>query len=201
MRDIDVRQAVWRQLAAAHAGDANTRLVQEMGVWSGAVRIDIAVINGELSGYELKSDRDTLQRLPYQVEIYGKVFDKLSLVVGAKHAEKAARQIPTWWGLIVATADDGAIGLQAIRAPQKNPAQDAYVVAEMLNREEALAVLERFGLAKGWRTKRIRALHQRLAAELNFADLALEVRNVLKGRPIEWLGKQTACQLDVSVNS
>jgi hypothetical protein len=71
MRDRDVREAVLERLAAEHAGDADTHIVQEMGVWSGVARIDIAVINGELCGYELKSDRDTLERLPRQMEYYG----------------------------------------------------------------------------------------------------------------------------------
>jgi hypothetical protein len=60
MRDRDVRAALLRRLSSDYADDADTRIVEEMGVWSGSVRIDVAVINGELSGYELKSDRDTL---------------------------------------------------------------------------------------------------------------------------------------------
>jgi hypothetical protein len=64
MRDSDVRGATKAWLSAEYACDQDTRIVEEMGVWSGSVRIDIAIINGHLSGYELKSDRDTLERLP-----------------------------------------------------------------------------------------------------------------------------------------
>jgi hypothetical protein len=39
--------------------DLDTRVVEEMGIWAGSVRVDIAVINGEFHGFELKSDRDT----------------------------------------------------------------------------------------------------------------------------------------------
>src|SRR5665213_2389844 len=102
MRDIDVRIEVRRMLSMKHAGDPDTRIVEEMGVWSGSVRIDLAVINGELNGYELKSDRDTLERLPLQVELYSKVFDHLTLVVGKRHAKKARAQLPPWWGIFVA---------------------------------------------------------------------------------------------------
>ena len=56
MRDRDVRCAVMAYLDRLHAGDADTRVVQEMGIWSGSVRVDIAVINGELHGFELKSE-------------------------------------------------------------------------------------------------------------------------------------------------
>ena len=60
-----------------------------MGVWSGTVRIDVAVLNGEMCGYEIKSDRDTLERLPFQIEIYSKEFDKLTLVVGRRHEKSS----------------------------------------------------------------------------------------------------------------
>ena len=64
MRDRDVRQALLAHLAELHAGDPDTRIVEEMGVWCGTARIDVAVVNGELCGFELKSERDTLERLP-----------------------------------------------------------------------------------------------------------------------------------------
>lgn len=82
MRDIDVRIAVRERLREEHLGDADTRIVEEMGVWHGSVRVDIAVINGEIAAYELKSARDTLQRLPGQACLYNEVFDRVSLSFG-----------------------------------------------------------------------------------------------------------------------
>src|SRR4029077_13805561 len=60
---------------------------------------DVAVVNGALDGFELKSDRDRLDRLARQSEIYGAVFDRMTLVVGPRHERQAARMIPDWWGL------------------------------------------------------------------------------------------------------
>jgi hypothetical protein len=57
MRDADVRAAVRRRLAAQHAGDDNTLVVEEMGIWSASARIDIAAINGELTGAELEASQ------------------------------------------------------------------------------------------------------------------------------------------------
>lgn len=183
MRDLDVRRAVKGWLSAEHAHDQDTRIVEEMGVWSGSVRIDIAVINGSLSGYELKSDRDTLERLPRQMAIYGRVFDYLHLVVGERHAEKAKKIVPDWWGIKVAVMHDGKIKLADHRGASPNPSPDPYLVAEMLNKEEAIEVLDAFGLAKGWRSKKIRPIHERLAAELPFDELKEHVRSILKHRP------------------
>jgi hypothetical protein len=170
-----------------HSHDANTRVVEEMGVWSGSVRIDLAVINGELSGFEIKSDRDTLQRLPQQAELYSCVFDRVVLVVGSKHAPRAIGAVPDWWGVTIAFEQRDRIGLEPVRFGEINPSPDAYLVAKLLWKEEALAVLDFFGLARGWRSKTVDALHERLAVAVPFPDLAWHVRTTLKHRR-DWLG-------------
>lgn len=189
MRDIDIRRAVLSKLEKDHYGDSSTRIVEEMNLWSGAVRIDIAVINGELSGFELKSDRDSLTRLPLQADIYSRVFDQVTLVVGCKHIENATDKIPNWWGIIQAETCDDEIKLSHIRPAMRNPSPEPYLVAELLRKDEALSILEEHGFARGWRSKRIRDIHMKLAAELTFRDLSEKVRTALKKRP-EWLLRQ-----------
>ncbi len=183
MRDADVRRAVKAWLVTEHGHDHDTRLVEEMGVWSGSVRIDVALINGSLSGYELKSDSDTLERLPRQLAIYGRVFDYLHLVVGKKHVEKAQKILPDWWGITVATQCKHGVELHPHHEPSPNPSPDPYLIAELLSKEEAIGVLAKFKLDTGWRSKKIRLIHERLARELELRDLKDEVRAVLKSRP------------------
>jgi hypothetical protein len=182
MRDSDVRAAVRKHLDLQYADDADTRIVEEMGIWSGSVRIDIAVINGEMCGFELKSNRDTLERLPFQAELYSHVFDRVVLVTGERHVAKALPLIPDWWGVTVATERGKRIELILDRSPDCNPAPNPYLVAQLLWKEEALAVLDSFGLGKGWRAKRIKEIHQRLASELPFEQLSFQVREMLKRR-------------------
>jgi hypothetical protein len=200
MRDKDVRSAVWQKLTEEYAGDASTRLVQEMGIWSGSVRIDIAVINGELCGFELKSDRDTLDRLPLQAEIYSRVFDRITLVVGSRHAMKVCEKIPDWWGVVVAHQSASGIALDDFRETNRNPSPDPFLVAQLLWKDEAISVLESLSLAKGWRSKRIKDIHQRLATALPFEELGRQVRTVLKQRD-GWLRQTNSGQFDVSVDA
>jgi hypothetical protein len=200
MRDPDVRSAVLARLNEVHANDANTRIVEEMGVWSGSVRVDIAVINGELTGVELKSDRDTLRRLSLQVDLYSRVFDRMELVVGERHMAAALSRVPTWWEITIATMAQGGVALELFRAGQRNSNPDAYLVAQLLWKDEAICLLEKFDLAKGWRSKRVKAIHQRLADELPYATLAESVRLALKRREF-WLGKRGAHQLNVTVDT
>lgn len=188
MRDADVRGAVHRLLAAMHEGDDNTRIVEEMGVWSGSARIDIAVINGQLTGYELKSDRDTLDRLPSQAELYNRVFDRVVLVVGERHASKAARAVPRWWGVTIAKGQNGEVSLTEKRASAANPRPDPLMLARLLWKSEALDLLVLHDLAKGWRSKPAEEMHRRLASELPIEILAAGVRSALKRRD-GWLRK------------
>lgn len=183
MRDIDVRAALRTRLSAKYRHDPDTRLVEEMGVWSGTVRIDAAAINGELCGFELKSDSDTLARLPHQVEIYGKVFDRVTLVVGERHWQRALPVVPDWWGIWVAKVDRGVTVLRRRRAADRNPSQDPFVLAQMLWKNEAVEVLKTHNLARGWSSRSAIDISKRLASELPIGKLRQHVRAALKVRP------------------
>lgn len=197
MRDIDVRAALRIRLQAEHANEPDTRLVEEMGVWSSTVRIDAAVINGQLAGFELKSDSDTLARLPYQRDIYNKVFDRVTLVVGAKHWERALPIIPDWWGVWVAKMKGDAAVLVQKRAAKRNPEQDPFVLAQMLWKDEAIEILKAHGKARGWSSRSAVDIGRYLASEFPITKLRAHVRAALKVRPT--LGQVMPCNLEVPV--
>jgi hypothetical protein len=182
MRDSDIRTALLGALDAQYAHDHSTRVVEEMGIWSGSVRIDVAVINGELHGFELKSERDTLRRLPGQAELYNQVFDRVTLVIAKKHLEHASDQIPEWWGLTIAAPDAGGIILSDHRQASSNPDLNPMQLARLLWRSEILEILERHQLAKGLKSKPLEVLVSRLANTFGLNDLRDEVRNRLKHR-------------------
>lgn len=188
MRDADVRAALRKALACEHASDPATRIVEEMGLWQGSVRIDVAVINGELCGYEIKSDRDTLDRLPGQAEIYSKSFDRVCLVVGSKHKAKARSMVPKWWGILVANQTGETVALKPSRSPKRNPSLDPLMLARLLWRSEGLEVLDRHGLARGFRSKPVNVVHERLASSIPLPGLSEEVRAMLRARE-GWLGQ------------
>ncbi|WP_197480754.1 sce7726 family protein [Rhodococcus sp. EPR-157] len=73
--------------------------------------MDVAVVNGALSGFELKSARDTLRRLPKQIEIYSRVLDHAVLVVADNHLDSAMSLVPDWWGVVSAQGSAGAVVL------------------------------------------------------------------------------------------
>lgn len=183
MRDIDVREALWRQLSLEHPSErGRTWIVEELGIF-GEVRVDVAVLNGMMIGYEIKSDRDTLKRLPKQVEWYSKVLDRAHIVVAENHLRDALEVIPDWWGCTVATSGkNGVVHLSDEREGRQNFGVDGKTLALLLWRTEALAALEERGLDRGYRSKTRGAMAQRLAEALSLKELRDLVRETLKFR-------------------
>jgi hypothetical protein len=182
MRDHDVRIALRQHLDVEHAGDASTRIIEELGLCEEA-RVDFAVVNGSLTGFELKSERDTLTRLPRQAATYNRVFDYVHLVAAENHIKHARAVIPAWWGIVLAVPTSGlAVGLRTKRAAKKNPAVDPTAIVQLLWRDEALAILERIGADQGIRSKPREMVWDRLVDAVTLATLQCEVRNVLKAR-------------------
>ena len=100
LRDSDIRPALRRLVRELEAGAADSVVIEELGLSKGAVRVDVAVINGIMHAYEIKSDADSLRRLGMQAAHYGKCFDRVSLVLGSRHVELARKAVPSWWGLL-----------------------------------------------------------------------------------------------------
>lgn len=167
---IALRQFLDKKLKEYRKKEPKAEMFEELGVQHGTTRIDYAIINGEMCGYEIKSDRDTLERLPEQVKEFSGVFDKLTLVVGKRHLYQAMHEIPEWWGVIIAKQDtNGTVILQTIRKPSQNRKQQKISVARLLWREEALMILEQRNEADGVRHKPREFIYQRLV-EVFYSD-------------------------------
>ncbi|CAH2803615.1 MAG: hypothetical protein CPDRYMAC_5659 [uncultured Paraburkholderia sp.] len=121
-RDRDVRAAVMRKVLSDHILDPRVQVLEELGLEHGACRVDIAIINGLIHGYELKSDSDTISsdsrsRLPYS-----RALNKATLVVGEKHAEEATHLIPEWWEIKASyVGPRGAVHIENLRPASINP--------------------------------------------------------------------------------
>ena len=63
--DPDVR-ALLREYLDSVSGGTGTRILEEVGLCQGNVFMDVAAVNDELSGFEIKSPSDTLARWPNQ---------------------------------------------------------------------------------------------------------------------------------------
>src|SRR5580700_516132 len=178
-RDSDIRPAL-RQLAVQESDPSDSVVIEELGLCKGSVRVDLAVVNGIMHAYEIKSDFDTLRRLSTQVEHYGKCFDRVSLVVGPRHIKMARKSVPKWWGIVRVIACHDGPRFLVVRKARPNPARDARALIELLWREATLALLESIGAAEGVRSKPRDVLWDRAIERLSLEDIARAVRDHLK---------------------
>jgi hypothetical protein len=185
MRDIDIRIAL-RRHELLHCGEPDTRVVEELGLCQGTARIDIAVVNGSIHGYEIKSAYDTLMRLPGQIEIYSRALDFVTIVTAETHADKVRTAVPEWWGLWVTLCSASKSPFEILREARQNIDVQPIALAQLLWREEALRALEDRNLATGMRGKPRQQMWRVLAAELPLQDLSAIVRKTLKLRGSNW---------------
>jgi hypothetical protein len=193
LRDLDIRRALRAKLVQRHAGDAHTLMVEEMELCLNAARVDLAVVNGRLEGFEIKSDRDRLDRLAGQADVYNRVFDRMTVVSGTRHLHGVVEAVPDWWGVLVAERVGGEVELREIRAALANPTPDPYSVAQLLWRPEALAILEDLDAARGLRSKPLPFLWSALVDLLEPVELARRVRDTVVARG-DWRGSRRSSE-------
>jgi hypothetical protein len=181
--DQVIRRFLLKRLKSALMGMPDVRVIEEFGVSNGDGRVDIAVINGCLHGFEIKSDRDSLERLPDQIRLFSASMDAMTLVVGWRHVVAAMRIVPRWWGVQLADFDhDGDVILTELREPEENPSPNPVAVAALLWRNEALGLLHRIAADRGVRSKPRACIYERLASSFSLDQLRLSVLEQLKLR-------------------
>ncbi len=167
--------------------DAPVRIIEEFGLDDHATRIDIAVVNGILHGYEIKSDLDTLGRLPKQMSSYNSIFDQITLVVGTQHLYDAFNIVPDHWGIMVAKIDGkGSVYFNHIRTASENTSQEKLPIARLLWRDEAIHLLEDIGCARGYKSKSKDLIHSRISDLLDLNTLKERVRETLLLSRTDW---------------
>lgn len=184
MYDLDIRTSVKKTFLKKYYSDNESKVVDELSVSYGDARVDIAVINGSLHGYEIKSDYDTLKRLPNQISIYSKTFDYLTIISGECHLENVLSLTPNWCGVILASKKKKSndIKFQSVRPAERNLEIDKLSVAQLLWKEELISALKYVGIEKGLNNKSKPFLWNMLIDNTSITELSSIVRSHLKLR-------------------
>lgn len=184
MLDRDIRRVLRAELKLKHAAEPSTVIVDELGISD--VRADLVTISDDhMCGFEIKSQKDTLKRLPKQVEVYSDVFNYCTLVADTKHIEKADAIIPSWWGLVRSDydAETGKTALVHLRESGENPKLEAITICQLLWKEETLEELKLRKIDRGVRSKARYHAWLKMSRELPVEEITQIVRNRLRTRP------------------
>ena len=180
LRDADIRVALHRELA--HEGEAKDQLVvNELTVAMGISKLDVAVINGRLDGYEIKSDRDSLARLDSQIRQFEQICDRLTVVATERHHARIAASVPSWCGVVVAHAERETITFSPIQQACENPNWDVLALMLLLWQTETVHLAHRLGFHAP-RTMPKGLIHTQLAQRIPHDILRTHVLTCLRER-------------------
>lgn len=111
---------------------------------AGRCKADVVLFNGTSTVYEIKSERDSLDRLQKQIDEYLGVFDILQVICGENHLAVLERSIPSAVGIQVLT---GRFTIREYRQAVSNVANiRPERIFDSLQRHEYLAILEMNGM-------------------------------------------------------
>ena len=183
LADKHIREALHRKKFRRQHCAPNTLVVNELGLMHGKYRADIAIINGHLIGYEIKSDEDTLNRLPDQVRAYSDIFDRVTIVVGTKHEDVVSNIIPDWWGItVVKRGIRGGVCFNTAQRGGINGDVNLFSVAQLLWKNEVISILTEFGVPAKTLRQRRSELYRLLVELMDPNDLRRKVRDCLRIR-------------------
>ncbi|UPK71420.1 sce7726 family protein [Chitinophaga filiformis] len=182
MRDYEIRDVLKQTHLFKYYHDEKSLVVDELDITSAGARIDIAVVNGQLHGFEIKGASDTLNRLPYQIEAYRKIFDYLTIVTEEKHYGKVSEIIPDWVGVILLDeGEHGEITIEQKKEAQFNSQKDAFFLAKLLWKEELLSLLKDLNIPHK-KNLRTWLLCELIAKSIEVEELSSLVRSIMKKR-------------------
>jgi hypothetical protein len=178
MTEAAVRHSLREDVLGTTPGPAEA--VYEFWVPRSNERADVAVIGALMQGFEIKTDRDTLKRLPRQAEAYTRVFDRCHAVLAERHVDRALEMLPSWWGVLVIETEP-SLSFRELRPAIVNDAVDAEVLVRLLWRDEAHAALCALGDTPDPRAGRFR-MWELLLALLDIDGIKRVVREALLRR-------------------
>jgi hypothetical protein len=182
--DADIRIALHAKRLRRMKAQPDTLVIDELGLAHAKSRVDVAVINGCIHGYEIKSAKDTLDRLTTQIGTYRQTLQKLTFVAASKHVAAIMDQAPEWCGVIAAEQGPrGGISFHVLRNACANPDIDPVMVAHLLWRDEVIDLLDQAGYPPKLLRRPRRQLYEMLCEVMSLHEITASIRAFMVQRP------------------
>lgn len=109
---------------------------------AGLSKADCVVLNGASTCYEIKSEYDSLARLPEQLTSYLKLFDRVYVVTPEKHLKKVMECLPCGVGVLKLSRRNTLS--EYVEAKSSSQPVDVDVLMDSLRKNEYLMLVEYF---------------------------------------------------------
>jgi hypothetical protein len=181
--DAMIRAALHRRRLDHLKLRPKTLVIDELGLAHARSRVDVAVINGCIHGYEIKSAKDSLNRLCAQIDVYRAALQKVTIVAASQHLRGVLAIVPSWCGVIeVEQGPREGLYFNNIRSARTNPDLNPVIMAHLLWRPEVHTLLVERGFApKELRRPRLQ-LYRLLSEVLTPQEISAAIREVMMQR-------------------
>lgn len=108
-------------------------------------KADVVILNGTSTVYEIKSERDNLNRLQSQVEAYRQVFARVNVIAGQNHIEDVLANVAADVGILLLT---DRFQISTIREAVDSPERVVpEIVFDSIRLSESRRILESLGVS------------------------------------------------------
>jgi hypothetical protein len=108
----------------------------------GTSKADLVILNGRSTVYEIKSERDNLDRLTAQLSSYFKVFSRVNIITSENHVDAVLSIVPPYAGVLLL---NNRLKISTVRESEDHlKALCPLAVLDSLHRGEAFEVLHAF---------------------------------------------------------
>ena len=132
-------------------------------------------------GFEIKSDRDSLERLEHQIRDYSRFCDYNYLVTGAKYIDKAAEILPEFWGIYCITEDNGKLTITLHREAALSPKVRLQNQLKFLWRAELIDIMKRHKI-RGYSSRNKSKIRRLLLDTMDKQELKQELFEMMMER-------------------
>lgn len=158
-------------------------ILEELRVHNGNAIADVVSIYNYAHCYEIKSDKDNVERALKQSKYYDLAFRKVTLVTTEKQSDKARRLVPSYWGIIIVKTIDGKPTLLCERSATNTPSFDKKIALLTLWKSELIELAQHITTVNITKKPRS-ALSTLIAEEFNTEQLAQFIGNQLVCRQV-----------------
>lgn len=110
---------------------------------AGECKVDLAILNGTATAYEVKSERDSLKRLERQVTAYSKVFARVYVIAASNHVDSVIAAVPKDVGVLRLS---NRFSISQLRDAADRPDRTApEAIFESIRKDEAHLILSSLG--------------------------------------------------------
>lgn len=169
------------KLRLARSIPAPRAILEELRVHNGNAIADIVTIHNDSHCYEIKSDKDSVERVQRQAQFYDVAFRRVTLVTTARHLERALIFAPSHWGILIAKATQGRVVFTHVRSARLNERFTKQLALLTLWRSELATLAEPIAVSSLAKLSR-KTLAELLSESLSTAKVSQEIGRQLVSR-------------------